>query len=546
MPELLEESYCKLLLSEWLRQCVSSHAECEESGNNTPPKRLLDVSGQSIRLVHTPSHFQEQYTTLSHCWGSEEDSPVPKTTSINLSQRLEHVEEQELPSVFQDAVLVTRMVGQKFLWIDSLCIIQDDDKDWKEQSYLMAQIYSQSFLNIAATASRDSSRSIFFKRYHACEPDHRSHSMQAHKLSDGVYVRPFPQIIHGNFMLRRPEDDNSPLLKRGWVFQERLLSRRTIHFASSELVWECRRHTHCECGDLDSADPAREIRTSKSQFEFCLKPETTQQSTLDTWLSIVTRYNNLRFSKTRDWPFAFAGIADKIWTRVRSRYLAGLWEIDLARGLLWIGLKARRSDLAARNNCEDVRNCGSRGPPSWSWLAFANWSGSAGIQYHDYLLNFDRNIHLQFDLEHTYCTTEDQNQFGPVIEGSLRVRGIVAQGTMYTGSQCEPPLGFSPSHITEDAYIRFEKFGGLVGFPFHCDFYLPVDGFNDTLERDAFCLLIGNETKPSTFNVECRDFSLILAPVDGSANSYRRIGIAKWPKSSNAFEGENERIINIL
>jgi hypothetical protein len=128
---------------------------------------LLDVKqreGAAVVLVEARDNAEchvEQYATLSHCWGK---ARVIQTTKENLALRMQVIEWDHLPKTFQDAVAIVQALGVRFLWIDSLCIVQDDVLDWKQESVRMAAIYSNSYINIAATGSSDSRGGCLYPR----------------------------------------------------------------------------------------------------------------------------------------------------------------------------------------------------------------------------------------------------------------------------------------------------------------------------------------------------------------------------------------------
>ncbi len=123
------------------------------------PKRLLDVSAADPTLVqmHAEQPGDTRYVTLSHCWGDQAGRKPLRTTKDTYQTRTSGIKWSGLPPLFQDAITVTRRLGCRYLWIDSLCIIQDDEDDWLEQSSEMADIYSYGHLNLAAAAATDSS-----------------------------------------------------------------------------------------------------------------------------------------------------------------------------------------------------------------------------------------------------------------------------------------------------------------------------------------------------------------------------------------------------
>ena len=144
--------------SAWLEECLETHKICSASTADDPPlpHRVIDVG--SINGVAEP-HLLEtsgqvgNYLILSHCWGG--GCPI-MTTSKNIQSHLIQLKLLDLPRTFRDAIQVTRKLGCRYLWIDSLCIIQDNQKDWEVEAALMQQYYRQSLLTIAAADANNS------------------------------------------------------------------------------------------------------------------------------------------------------------------------------------------------------------------------------------------------------------------------------------------------------------------------------------------------------------------------------------------------------
>lgn len=153
----------------WLDSCSRHHTSCghlDRSRNASQyPTRLLDVgshassSSNDIKLVDTNTiALKGPYVTLSHCWGGASITKLSKATKQQFLDKL-----PALPKTYQDAVIVARKLHVRYLWIDSLCIIQDDPEDWATESLLMDQVYN-ALLNIAATAASDSRGGLFHSR----------------------------------------------------------------------------------------------------------------------------------------------------------------------------------------------------------------------------------------------------------------------------------------------------------------------------------------------------------------------------------------------
>ena len=202
----------------------------------TMPTRLIEVGekvGQPVRLVDSASIKPSRYVALSHCWGPLEDNEKFCTSNQNIEQLKKCIDVQSLPRTFRDTVTITRGIGIKYIWIDSLCIIQDDEDDWERESGRMERVFSGAYCTIGAS-SASSSREGFleFRSPRSC--------VQLQTQSAGtLYVCPAIDDFHRHVELGQ-------LNRRGWVLQERALSRRSIYFTSTQVYWECGKGVQCE------------------------------------------------------------------------------------------------------------------------------------------------------------------------------------------------------------------------------------------------------------------------------------------------------------
>ncbi|PMD42866.1 HET-domain-containing protein [Hyaloscypha variabilis F] len=143
----------------WLKTCLSTHPRCSLK-ESLLPTRVLDLGDRhDTRLSLRRSTGEHgQWLTLSHCWGS---SNTAITTTSNFKARCNEIQIANLPATFRDAVKITRELGYRYLWIDSLCIIQDSVSDWQMESVKMAEIYANAVLNISTDASGGADEGIF-------------------------------------------------------------------------------------------------------------------------------------------------------------------------------------------------------------------------------------------------------------------------------------------------------------------------------------------------------------------------------------------------
>ncbi|CAG8980991.1 hypothetical protein HYALB_00013789 [Hymenoscyphus albidus] len=217
-------------IQQWYHQCNCEHKKCSASKDVSLPSRLLYIEGNSLRLCESSSlpvlwsNERPQYAALSHCWG---DIDFIKLLQSNISEFLNDIPLNQLTKTFRDAITITKSLGLTFLWIDSLCIIQDSIDDWRKESALMADVYGGSAITVAAADAKNSSIGCFFQR---SPKEICSLHLQTAKRSYSVT----------ELMSQSSGVKNSLLFKRAWAFQERVLSPRILHFTRTQVFWKCR------------------------------------------------------------------------------------------------------------------------------------------------------------------------------------------------------------------------------------------------------------------------------------------------------------------
>jgi hypothetical protein len=294
---------CMNLVREWVASCVNGHKLCTQltSSSSFVPTRLIDVGGEP-RLIETGG-VKREYTYLSHVWG---DSPPTMTTRSTYSAFQKNIPFDSISNTLQEAIILTRKLSISWIWIDSLCIVQNDVEDWKRESSIMDDIVKNAFIVIAAAHGNDVHAGLF-------------------------NIRPRGSALH------YAEKPRSALSTRAWTFQEQYLARRLLSFERSELVWQCQMSTRCEC-QIPTYQQPREL-------------------SYEEWRDyIVPEYSQRRLAYRRDKLNALSSIAREFQSYLHDEYLAGLWRGDLLRGLLW-----RTAELGPRST-EYVA-------PSWSWAS---------------------------------------------------------------------------------------------------------------------------------------------------------------------------------
>jgi hypothetical protein len=341
VPRNTPPTVAQNLILEWVRDalavCVSTHPNCSQDASTTfLPTRLIDVgtakSQWVTKLVLSTDLLRSglQYVTLSHKWGKEE---ITVLTTENIHMFQTNICVDELPRTFQDAITVTRDLGVRYLWIDSLCIIQNSKTDWRTEAATMQDVYSNCLLNIAASMSDKPSQGLRSHRSsETCDPVHIRARFGQDEQVYSCYYDAWGDIA-----------GVAPLNRRGWVVQERLLSPRTAHFASSTF-WECRttRTSEVNPSGSDWHGKTRKIWPSLSV------PEDPGWA-LRLWHETVEVYSKCSLTMPGDKFIAISGVVKILQSVIDQKYLAGLWDNHVIPGLMWVaaldqdGLSAQKT-----------------------------------------------------------------------------------------------------------------------------------------------------------------------------------------------------------
>lgn len=242
--------------------------------------------------------------------------------------------------------------------IDSLCIVQDDDDDWTVEAARISDVYHNATVTFSADGAYDVSGGLLT----TTNSRQRAHSVQTIEVEweDGdittfyARLRALPPSNPESFPHSSLPTEPSKLSTRGWVIQERILSRRMVHFYEEELVWSCHSQQRCECRLLPGAPVAGTFRRLLADSESGV-------DLLMEWPHLVTQYTSRDLTFEKDRLPAISGLAALMKEHTKSEYLAGLWTHDLDYMLLWM------SDHAAAKDKPVERMPIEPYAPSWSW-----------------------------------------------------------------------------------------------------------------------------------------------------------------------------------
>jgi hypothetical protein len=388
-----------------LSNCQSTHQNCSVSDSPADwyPTRLIEVVENGARLVVTAETPPiGPYASLSHRWG---DANMLKCTDNNIDKLKQFIALSTLPTSFQNALHVIKFLGIKYIWIDSLCIIQDQDsgEDWNKESKTMMKVYQKGLLNLAATRSENGDMGLFAER----NPNWMN--SETIRIDNGNVKGDFQAVqaaLDKEYLER--EVYAAPLNTRGWVMQERLLSPRTVHFASEQVIWDCAGLTASET--IPSEILVQPFMTSiwmgrKKELNL-LKVSRERDKELDQWSSIVNAYSKCDLTFNTDKFTAISGAAEYMQHHLNDEYCAGLWRTGIELQLCWY----RAQPQATRNDIA----------PSWSW---ASINGRVETPFHGVYRG--ENLKLLVTVSKVSVKRQINKGKGETYNGSLQMRCIL-------------------------------------------------------------------------------------------------------------------------
>ncbi|KAH6970202.1 heterokaryon incompatibility protein-domain-containing protein [Fusarium avenaceum] len=430
------DTHVRKLAMKWLGNCRENHQTCRATKDTFLPSRLIrivDVENATL-VCSTQIDGMVDYATLSYCWGGSQTLTLSVNNYIQLSIS---IQVRDLPQTLQEAILACIGLGIQYIWIDCLCIIQDSDRDedWKKEAATMGSIYENAALNLCMAGSARSSESSYQTRdANLIKPLHIT-SNRDDKAEKGVHM-----VCTDSFDY---DIVNCPLRKRGWVFQEWFLAKRSLVFGQIQLWWHCREQLANETfpdGIPDDASvkykppptvrayamkdtslPAKDNMKIETRDKTTFKSNTkktissTQNKETDTlevyerWWQISSQYAETRFTYESDRVIAFSGIAQAFRTshNLNARYLAGIWQGDFPAGLMWSRIPEGIAE--ARRSLEYKA-------PSWSWMSIDgpySLSGGEGPISQTFCSIEQTHLHLE----------DDKHDTGLLCGGSLEMRG---------------------------------------------------------------------------------------------------------------------------
>ncbi|KAI9657706.1 MAG: hypothetical protein M1821_002882 [Bathelium mastoideum] len=382
-------------LQKWMDECNKGHKACQRHGRHQNkrtfvPTRLLDIrspEAQRVRIIETSQEeaITRLYVTLSHCWGTQHGFEPPCLTTQNkLEFTTVGVSVASLPENFKQAIEVGHLLCVPYIWIDSLCIVQGDDGDFSQEAPLMHQVYRNSYCNIAAADSKDGKGGLFRERL---AQDVLPTRYQAYKNLALFGSQPW---VVTSKDLWADELLSTHVYSRAWVFQERMLAPRLLHFAKHQVFWDCATVSACETFPLGLPEQLDDIAGTDRRWRSSLQDPSSLRQQLSVgkadysleqfWKNAVHYYTSCNLTKGKDKLIALWGVAKLIRDALGENYGAGLWQGNLEEQLAW-----RVSKCELQDRPQDLRN-----NPTWSWASI-----NGPIQLQDRLLEKGRCYYVR-------------------------------------------------------------------------------------------------------------------------------------------------------
>jgi hypothetical protein len=419
---------------EWIETCQKNHkSTCRVAESPIwRPTRLIQVSHtgldcQACLCLSSSLPWDIRYATLSHCWGRLE---IFKLLLSNIEDLKISIPIQRLAPLFQDVLDFTCRIGIKYIWIDSLCIIQDSTDDWTRESAMMGEVYKNSWCNIAATGFADGQAGLYVHRNPAAlyprkfGIDIRDEEGNGRRpLSDHGKYYCMEDVLYSDITL-------SPLVQRAWVYQERLLSQRIIHFGSRQILWECNQLEACETFPkgvpkplrkrfkaLAQVDPygkiANRIEAGPLSVEEILGSPEMDGSIEDVWQSIQMGYNDKILTFYKDKVVALSGLMREVQRISHDTFIAGLWKRKFLEGLLWYCPYTEANQVRGKARPANYQ------APSWSWLSLnvgvSQIRGGGAVPIAEI---------IDYSITHpSRGPSADPSGFDQITDGYVRIRG---------------------------------------------------------------------------------------------------------------------------
>ncbi|KAI0101795.1 HET-domain-containing protein [Nemania sp. FL0031] len=528
---------------QWIDDCTTHHRCGGVAPLPTLPTRVVDTGllGGPIRVVDGAPRMG-RYVCLSHCWGQEQ--PL-MTTSQTLQSHTTEIGWDSIPATFQGAIRIARKLGVQYIRIDSFYVTIAGASSRDSKGGLGLNRPRQVGTTLTGTTSSGKPYSIRVQYsilpYSRIDDKTPKEGIQ-HRITPTTSIRDDFGGVLGVF----------PLLTRGWVFQERLLSPRFLLFGKDELLWDCKESITCECGQRPPDLPYNQVSVKREDDKFLSHK----------WRKIVEFYCSLNLTYPHDKLPALSGLAKQMKERKpNATYLAGLWSDSLDLDLLWIpyGPDDQRTDDYIA--------------PTWSWAQSDRKIIYPSVWRADEEQPAVKTLNVYFELVQAACSSSYSDPTGQVTEGILALKSSLSVISVHKSLDPEYAAEFRCGDTP--FFLCAERDVDLIrnnwrhpfseqprrAFLDHADtYYSFLDKKNlyscrltrvEVMEHSLYILVLDAR---EVIQVE---FSLLLESVDEGSNIFKRIGLLadgrvisghrgdadSWSKEPSCFESGTDPVI---
>ncbi|KAF1984616.1 HET-domain-containing protein, partial [Aulographum hederae CBS 113979] len=420
------------LLKQWKLSCQQEHNTCEQplaKSSSSGPMWLIDTWNHCL----VPASPDYPYLALSYVWGTAKQFTAQQENLQSLQKPLAlragsiH---QQLPSTVRHAITLTEALGDRYLWVDALCVVQDDSINKHKELANMSGIFQKASITIIARQGQDADYGLRGLR-NISQP--RSFVQDRYPLGRGVCA----VEVHFDPYLSK----QSVWQTRGWTFQEDLFSRRKLVFDDDSVYWRCNErvwHEESSHSQIDLDSPHVYMRGLLSRGH--------QMENLRNMLQL---YNIRKFSYPEDTLKAFWGVATAVSVNFKNGFMGGLPAVRFDVALLWqpdTGMHRRIGRSKGSRKCW---------LPSWSW---AGWRGRLDprslTQASDCLVNKVRTTERVVPIVQWYTHKSPTSEGNPILQEWYDAR------QKYLGTERSPPDGWE-----RFAYEDHIDHPGVYGYP---------------------------------------------------------------------------------
>jgi hypothetical protein len=522
---------------QWLSECAADHNECPGDELVQLPTRLVEVSPpgapESAHLRFTGGQ-EGRYAALSYCWGG----PQPfQTVTACLEAYSAEIPCSHVPKTILDAFEVTRNLGLQYIWIDSLCIVQDDEEDKNRELPQMRRIYENSVVTISAASATSCYQGFLDPRPNKRSPRHISVRVDDTRLGSVLAVIR-QETLEFDWI-------SQPINDRAWTLQEAWVAPRLLVFAGMAIFWKCARpgwqywrpwrSDWLESRDSGSGstDPYAELVNGlKSTWAgYSGYVEEGFARARDKWESVVEQYTGRALTLDRDKLPAISAVAETLSPFLGGGYLAGLWRQHLMHDLLWCVAGA------------EPRFTGHG--PTWSWASNTGRIRFPAAERNNPSQNLVASASI---VDCSVVLASEGVPYGAVESGELVIEGYMADLSQMRSAGLRQVVWDDPGRYNDlpegqgflDSQVKAPIEASEHAFPSVSYWTLTI----------ATATWRGRNDRPSLPKAV---FGLILAQSVLAAGLFRRVGFfALAPQSngggspSRSWEGLGRRVVKIV